>query len=233
MRSPFARYSIGVLMLVILACALGFAALRRPSLLWAGLFHSAVLLMLVISLILVATRKGPRRAPWVGFAIAAGAHWLVALGPWDELGPRLGTTALIDILYDRLNAPEEAPGGAAGGPATSGAAWGNLPRKARIELMSGSVSIVRETEQGRWQAWTQPVENTDGALVGDLMLVAPEPFRRIGHALISLALGLAGAILATWAARGEDERRTRPLDSRRGRRSIRRPPRGGTSADRR
>lgn len=204
MRSPFARSSIGVLMMLIVACALGFAALRRPSLLWAGLFHSAVLLLLVISLIIIATRKGPGRAPWIGFAIAGGAHWLVAMGPWDELGPRLGTTALLDILYARLNAPEEAPGGSAG-PVPGGAAWGNLPREARIALMSGAVSIVREAPEDRWTAWTRPMGDPDGTQAGDLMLVAPEPFRRIGHALISLVLGLAGAILATWSTRREGE----------------------------
>lgn len=234
MRSPFARYSIGVLMLVILACALGFAALHRPSLLWAAVFTSAALALLVASLILVAIRRGPRRAFWIGFAIAGWAYWFVAMAPWiaEELGPRQATTALIDLLYARLNAPEEAPGGAAGG-IPGGAAWGNLPREARIMLASGAVSIVHEGPEDRWKAWTEPVEDTDGTLIGNLVFAAPGPFRRICHALFVLISALAGAILATWAARGEDERRTRPLDSRRGRRSIRRPPREGISADRR
>lgn len=199
MQSLHPRYSIRMLVAAIGFCGLGLASLRSPSQLWAATLFSLALAVLVASLVGIAFQRGHRRAFWVGFTIAGWAYWLVALGPWvgDVVGPRLVTTALLEILNDHVKpaAPK---------------AWGSVPKSLMSQL--GNISYIPGSQKAgtklepagklspgklsRWEVWTEPEWDSDGARVGRrLALVSSEPFRRIGHSLLTLLVAFTVGVV--------------------------------------
>jgi hypothetical protein len=66
---------------------------------------------------------------------------------------------------------------------------------------------VSSAPSDRWTAWTEP-DRSSG--VGQVALVSPEPFRRIGHSLLTLLIGILGGVFARlrYAALAWAEERT-------------------------
>jgi hypothetical protein len=104
------RFPIAGLMLAVLVVALGLAALRNASEVWAGvmfLFTCAVLCLAIVGAI---CRDGPRRAWWLGFALFGWGYLLLSL--WSKVN--LPTMTLLDVIAARLGAQVRFSGGMGG-----------------------------------------------------------------------------------------------------------------------
>ena len=94
-----ARVSIAMLLVYVALIAVGLAALRVSSRLWANVGFSLAVTLLVAAVAGLIYRRGPRRAFWVGFALFGWPYLLMAFGPspfnaWRDL--LVTTPALVD-----------------------------------------------------------------------------------------------------------------------------------------
>jgi hypothetical protein len=85
------RFTLAALMGAVALVAVGVAALRSPTALWASL-----VILLALGAICGATvgailRRGPGRGAWLGFAVFGWAYFLMTLSPWGGCpGPFAG-----------------------------------------------------------------------------------------------------------------------------------------------
>jgi hypothetical protein len=160
-----ARASIATLLVVVGLLAIGFAALRVSSRLWACACVSTDLLALVIAIGASIYRRGSRRAFWVGFALFGWTYLILALGPaplngWRDL---LVTSPVLSMLEDRLlDAPT---------PTMRG---GTLSAIGRAQ---------RASELTPWTYWTDTDRSNP---------FSSDSFNRIGHSLFCLGIALGG-----------------------------------------
>jgi hypothetical protein len=171
MRLP--RFSIAGLMGLVVVVAVGVAALRFASELWAGILLVLTLMVLGASVLAFHERSGARRAWWRGFALFGWGYVVLALGPWasEAIAPKLPTTAGLDALYARMH-----PGGAEAGQAQR---LGQVVLRDYIAVPPGMAF------------------SPDGKLVvsGAPPGPAPEPFRRVGHCLWALLVACVGGLV--------------------------------------
>jgi hypothetical protein len=176
------RFTIGLLLAVIAACGIWFAALRDLSDWWASVLFSAALLGFALAALYAAYRKGPKRAFWAAFTAFGWGYMALAFGPGCEtaIRPRLLTTKLLDALLPVLH------------PAADGTVrlW---------DATTGRpVNSVAFSPDGKVLSWRVATAGTQAA--------AREHFQDIGHSLASLLLaGLAGLTARRFYAR-RDER---------------------------
>jgi hypothetical protein len=102
------RISIRGLIALVLLVGFALAALRGASLGWATASILMALLALCTATLGSLTRSGPRRAPWLGFAVFGWAYFLLHFGPWSQwvsgYGPARFTTWAIDgLILPRLD----------------------------------------------------------------------------------------------------------------------------------
>jgi hypothetical protein len=191
MRLP--RFSIAGLMGLVVVVAVGVAALRFATELWAGILLMLTLGALGAAVLAFHERTGARRAWWRGFALFGWGYVVLALGPWasEWIAPGLPTTIALDGLYARSH------------PAGEGAPARDLTRLALRDYIvavngsPGPSTAVAFSPDGRvvlGAASTNP---------------APEPFRQVGHCLWTLLVACVGGVVGrTFHATGE---RTRPI----------------------
>jgi hypothetical protein len=190
MRLP--RFSIGLLLAVIALCGIGFAALRSPSQMWASALFAVALGSLPVALLNAFYARERQRAFWVGFFIIGGTYFASTQGPWvrDEFGPRLVTTAVLDLLYVQVAPPPIGAGGTLFSRATTTAV---LYESAFKEY----VTLFGSPPRTQWAEWTEPDRATGvGLQVSKITLVSPETFRSIGHSLFTLVLAALGGLYA-------------------------------------
>ena len=107
------RFTLAALMGAVALVAVGVAALRSPTALWASL-----VILLALGAICGATvgailRRGPARGTWLGFTVFGWAYLLLTLSPWGGeygLGParfltRASTALLLQIDPDLVEMP--------------------------------------------------------------------------------------------------------------------------------
>ncbi len=201
------RLHIGRLIAVIALCGVGLAAFRSPSNLWASTLFTVSAAILVAALLNLAVCRGRSRAYWLGFAVCGWAYFAANFAPWaaESVGPRLVTTALLDILYPSIAppSPPPAPGGWTGGGTVMMNPMGGMT--AGYPGMGGPGGAVPPVPS-RWEVWTMDDRNTGiGMLAGSVVMASPETFRRIGHSLLTPLL----AALGGWHARSRFDRRGR------------------------
>jgi hypothetical protein len=99
------RFSIAGLMVLVSVIALGFAALRSGSGLWASALFTLAGCLATAALIGALTLRGPARRSWVGAALACWIYLIAAFAPWSstEVRPYLITTKLLDALYPAIS----------------------------------------------------------------------------------------------------------------------------------
>jgi hypothetical protein len=223
------RFSLRWLLSLVAICGIGFAALRTPSALWANALFTAALAALTLAPVCVVYGRGQGRAFWAGFAVCGWVYFAAALGPWlgETVGPRLVTTALIDILYPMVSPPP--PTTARARPHGSTVAL-TLDEQMKLrERLDDMRRLVRSPSDPAYLAlkrrvdqfssapsdpradWTEPDRGTGvGVRIGQVALVSPEPFRRIGHSLLTLLIGILGGVFARfrYAALARAEERT-------------------------
>ncbi len=101
------RFPIAGLMLAVLVVALGLAALRNASDIWAGETFLLTCAVLTLAVVGVACGGDSHRAWWLGFALFGWGYLLLAL--WSSLD--LPTTQLTNWFQTRLNAKPPGGGG--------------------------------------------------------------------------------------------------------------------------
>jgi hypothetical protein len=185
------RFSIGLLLALIAISGVGLAALRTPSHAWASTLFAVSLGSLPLALLNAMYSRERRRAFWTGFLVCGAAYFTATQGPWfrDEFGPRMVTTAIIDMAYSRI------------APADPSAA--NRLLLARSETVAGGRSgqsfptYLGLPVSSDWTTWWEPDRKSGANLrLGNFALVSPETFRRIGHSLFTLVLAALGGLYA-------------------------------------
>jgi hypothetical protein len=99
------RFSIGGLMLIVLAAAIGLAALKNASPAWAGAMFLLTCAILALGVVGAIYRKGGERAWWLGFSIFGWGYMAL----WWFLSEHhtfvLPTTKVLEILGPWLGVP--------------------------------------------------------------------------------------------------------------------------------
>jgi hypothetical protein len=176
-----ARASIAMLLAYVALVAVGLAALRVSSRLWANVGFSLAVTSLVAAIAGVIYRRGAGRAFWVGFALFGWSYLIMAFGPspynaWRDL---LVTTPVLVILEDYLQDPltSTAPGRLLV-PAAA------RPRRALF------------VELTPWSHWTATDRSNP---------FASDSFNRIGHSFFCLAIAIGGGAFCQFLHNTRDE----------------------------
>jgi hypothetical protein len=93
-------FSAFVMMGLVVVVAVGVAALRFASGLWAGVLLLLTLGVLGAAVLAFHERTGAKRAWWRGFALFGWGDLVLAMGPWasEAVAPHLPTTAGLASL---------------------------------------------------------------------------------------------------------------------------------------
>jgi hypothetical protein len=195
------RRSIAGLLVFVSVAAVGLAGLRSGSDLWASLLESLALLAVLIATLGAAFRRGEARAFWAGFALASGAYLYVASGRWlGESAPgtyaltpyspiaedrrSLITDKLLDLLY-RYARDERLTVGKKVQVKWGGSYWAC----SILEAKDGRFLIHYENHSPSFDEWVGL--DRIGPFGDDV-----GGYRRVGHSLFGMLLGLAGAGIA-------------------------------------
>jgi hypothetical protein len=175
MRLP--RFTIAGLMGLVVVVAVGVAALRFASELWAGVLLMLTLGVLGAAVLTFHERAGAKRAWWRGFARFGWGYVALAMGPWasEAIAPHLPTSMGLDALYARMN-----PQGEEGEKDRRLQAY--FDDIATVNALSGTTAPLTG-----FTSETFVVSGSPGP--------APEPFRRVGHCLGALLAACVGGLL--------------------------------------
>jgi hypothetical protein len=95
------RVPVSGLMVLVLACGIGFGALRHPTPLRAAAVSSAAALTLLGATL--AALRGRSRSFWIGFAVFGWGYALLAMSSlFPGVSSHLLTTSLIDFSFPRV-----------------------------------------------------------------------------------------------------------------------------------
>ena len=94
------QFPIRAALALVAVAGVGWAALVKPSFLWAGVWFTATMTALGLSLVAAAVRRGRARPFWLGFAVFGWGHMVLALGPWfeDATGELIITRQLLELV---------------------------------------------------------------------------------------------------------------------------------------
>ena len=103
------RFSIMGLMALVLTVAIGFAALRNPSELWASALFTLAVGLLCVAVLGVAFRHGHKRQFWMGFAVFGWAYLILVFASDALSPPPLLTTKLLSFADQQINPKSDTP----------------------------------------------------------------------------------------------------------------------------
>ena len=166
------RFSISALMGLVVAAAIGFAALREGSEAWASVTFTATAIILLMALPLLIYSRGAIRAAWVGFALFGWAFFAFTFSSWwsgEHLGaPPLPTKWLLGLVHDQIHAkPQYIPN-----PQYNGTGFISFPG---LNMPSSAQQYILKPGTTYW--------------MGNEV-----HYRQIGHCLLALAFGVFGAV---------------------------------------
>ena len=165
---------LGLLGLVAFA-AVGLAALRSASPMWASVLYSAALASLATAVVMAIARRGRGRVAWVGYAAFAATYLLGAFHP-REPGPSVAPPVVVEVLLDPLLDRIQ-----------GGRPFYTTDLGPKGETFSGFRGPM-----GRGGLPTMTPQNT----------VSLVSYRQIGHSLAAILSGLVGATLGYVSAHG-------------------------------
>jgi hypothetical protein len=178
MRLP--RFTIAGLMGLVVVVAVGVAALRFASEMWAGILLMLTLGVLGAAVLAFHERTGARRAWWRGFALFGWGYLTLVMGPWaaEAIAPHLPTTRGLEALYARMYPEREEV-------MLSRRFRELVYRKylARANMTAGSPASVALSPDGSVVLGTA---SADSSL---------ESFRRVGHCLWALLVACVGGLV--------------------------------------
>lgn len=175
------RFTIGALMGLVALVAVGFAALRSSSPIWASAIFTATIFLLLAGVVGAFAHRGPSRPVWLGFATFGSAYLLGAFWLWPGPNGVKAPPLLSKFLIDALE------------PGTVG-----------TSVLTIDPGPVGESSTETPQMYYPPPKS------GNFVVAAPFPgrvvnllhFRRIGHSLTAILFGIAGALLGRFLASG-------------------------------
>ncbi|MDB5351451.1 MAG: hypothetical protein JWN86_2698 [Planctomycetota bacterium] len=198
------RFNILSLMGLVLALAVGLAALRGANESWAGGLLLVTPLLLCIALVGALCGKERSRAGRLGFAAFGGAYFALAfLGLSEGNLGKLPTSKLLWLVHERAagvqqfmvtfttTTTQSTPGGPP--PVLTVNTMPAGPGAPALFRGAGQFLAVNDTlvaaMPNRWQTMLPGAANY-------------EPFSAVGHCLFALLAGLPGAVIARWFERG-------------------------------
>lgn len=100
--------SIGRLVVAVALCGVAFASLRAASAAWADACLTAAIALMTLAVVAASCTRDRRRAYWAGFAIGGWLYLILSCGPLCEssIGPRLMTTAMLDLANEHVARPQ-------------------------------------------------------------------------------------------------------------------------------
>lgn len=170
MGSP--RASLAGLMGVVVAVALGLAALRNPTTGWFGITSLVTGGVLMLAVVGAVCRRGASRAWWFGFALFGWGYLAVTFGisPMHPFHPMLVTRAILLPLKAAIHPADQAP----------------PPRARGRDLERVITAMVNQSSI---------VSRASFLPRGVTFLSFEDPFLKVGHALLALAAGMLGGVL--------------------------------------
>jgi hypothetical protein len=195
------RFHIASIVILILLVAVCLAALRESNQIWDSSVFSITLGTLFMSILLTIYRLGPKRAFWLGFALAGWTYLGLTLFPSIE--SRLITTKALIYFDSKVPRSLMARLGYFEGPdfdndgatdlyvvnsqthalvvdKANGALAGSTPN-------TGSNSAINRASGNGWLFLLNSVGRWMRGPVG-----SPENFVRIGHSLFALVIAVGG-----------------------------------------
>ena len=169
---PRLRFTIAGLLGVVAFAAVGFAALRSGSDLWASTIFTLTAATLATAVLLSIHRQGRARAFWIGVALFGWLHLVGCQLP--EIRGRLLTSELIDVLAQQI--PNDLIDGSK--PANE---WISVDR----------VDMNRDGDADKIVYAFGP-----GSAFTANALGPPMGFYRIGEDLATLGVGLIGGLVS-------------------------------------
>lgn len=218
------RFTIGGMLGLVVLFGISFAAFRSPSPLWANVMYTAAVAAMMTAAVNSVFARGSRRRFWGGFAICGGAYFVMCFVPpyKDDMCLRTVTTPILEFLYAQTG-----PGVGVGTPVLQqaqipGSGTVNLATTLNAiqtiqpyvaspsnVVSSPGSTILWQWPNGTlnaspppslWSIWTT-VDPNDGSgmSLGGINLATTLSYRRIGHSLFMLLIGLTGGLLTRWA----------------------------------
>jgi hypothetical protein len=182
------RFSIAALMGFVFVFGVGLAACRYPNKLWASLFYSITIGAMVIGSLGAVFHRGLPQKFWMGYAMCGWLYLLMNFGPWfeSEVSPYLFTTAILDLIYPRVAAPEQTA---------------MLEKNAQIIGLAGGFGGPIAPVDA-WEQWTKIDSAADRWVIANSFAFdRSKPFQLIGHSLLALLFAYIGGLIARRFAR--------------------------------
>ena len=166
------RFSISGLMGLVVAAAIGFAALREGSEAWASVTFTATAIILLMAFPVLIYSRGALRAACVGFTLFGWAYFAFTFSSWwsgEHLAaPPLPTKWLLGLVHDQIHAkPQYIPN-----PQFPGAGFISIPG------MNMPPSVQQYIVKPGTTYW----------------MGSEVHYRQIGHCLLALLFGALGAV---------------------------------------
>jgi hypothetical protein len=114
MEIPMKRFrlSVAALMGVVLLLALGMAALRANTDIWASAMFTAAVSLFSVAIIAAMAIRGSARFTWMGMAVFGWIYLVISFGPWPGSTtepPPLITSVLLDYVQDYILTTNKIP----------------------------------------------------------------------------------------------------------------------------
>ncbi len=106
------RFSVAGLMAAILVLAIGMAALRNPTPLWASTIFTAAVTLFAASVIGAMVHHGVPRFSWAGMALFGWIYLIISFGPWPGnsiVPPPLLPSCLLDHFQEYMISDGKTP----------------------------------------------------------------------------------------------------------------------------
>lgn len=179
------RPAVAILLGIAATAAIGLAALRSASQLWASLMYTVALGTLTVSVLASVYRRGRRRAFWVGFSACGWTYVVLCFAPWFEttVGASLVTTAALDFLYARFR------------PAASS----GMNESTFWLTADGVGAITGPDSTAPSDLWLDDgwATGTEGKLWSTVVLSSGR-YRKIGHSMFALLAAFLGGSVSLW-----------------------------------
>jgi hypothetical protein len=97
--------SVATLMGVVLLLALGMAALRANTVIWASAMFTAAVSLFSVAITAAMVIRGSARFTWMGMAVFGWIYLVIAFGPWPGSTiepPTLITDVILTCLHDYI-----------------------------------------------------------------------------------------------------------------------------------
>lgn len=156
MKRP--RITIAHIILFVLVVAIGLAAIRSGSDVWAGAMFSITFFAMICSFLGIAFGRGMRRVFWTGFATLGWSYLILLYIPWlnARVGRFLLAPALFPVVEEVLHPDSQGGGGMQSLPlgplgiAATGGGFGGGGAPPGVEDLSHFVRIGIAMEALLW-----------------------------------------------------------------------------------